>query len=100
MPQFCKLIENLDDTNLGLTPTLTLTLTQVPQFCKLIENLDDTNLGRIRAILPGMVEHPPGKEALLVFDDGKQQMWRLVPGGRTLVRKPVTTEARGMLTGR
>ena len=25
----------------------------------------------------------------LVFDDGKQQLWRLVPGGRTLVRKPV-----------
>ena len=67
------------------------------QFYKLIENMDTAMLGKIRATLPGMVEHPPNSSSLLVFDDGKQQLWRLVPGGRALVRKPVLEGARGAL---
>jgi len=71
------------------TPGGTIELTY-SQFTRLIENLDDAMLSKIRAILPGLVEKKDGKDSLLVFDDGRQQLWRLVPGGRTLMRKAVT----------
>ena len=35
---------------------------------------------------------------LLVFSDGKQQLWRLVPGGRALVRKPCVTHSHTVPT--
>lgn len=39
-------------------------------------------------------EQLPGasRDKMLVFDDGKQQLWRLVPGGRVLVRKEVAPD--------
>jgi len=79
------------------TPGGTVELT-LAQFTRLIENLDDGMLRAIRAILPGLVEKREGKESLLVFDDGRQQMWRLVPGGRALVRKPVTKKTASALS--
>lgn len=57
----------------------------LPQFLKMVEQLDEGSLAKIKAILPGV--RPAGSDKLLVFDDGKQQLWRLVPGGRSLVRK-------------
>ena len=78
------------------TPGGTIELT-LAQFTRLIENLDDAMLSKVRACLHGLVEKRSGRESLLVFDDGKQQLWRLVPGGRTLVRKPKNTEAGGAL---
>ena len=78
------------------TPGGTVELT-LAQFTRLIENLDDAMLSKVRACLHGLVEKRSGRESLLVFDDGKQQLWRLVPGGRTLVRKPKNTEAGGAL---
>ena len=62
-------------------------------FVKLIEALDDDALNAVRRALPFIV--PPSDGACLVFDDGKQQLWRLVPGGRALVRKPSTRAAYG-----
>ena len=62
-------------------------------FVKLIETLDDDALNAVRRALPFIV--PPSDGACLVFDDGKQQLWRLVPGGRALVRKPSTRAAYG-----
>ena len=67
-------------------------------FLKLIQEMDQEMLQAVRRVLPHLV--PPGKgPTLLVFDDGVQQLWRLVPGGRALTRKPspgaeaTTTEA-------
>lgn len=61
---------------------------RLAQFVKLVDGLSDANKAAIRAILPGLAAAGTDKKKLLVFDDGKQQLWRLVPGGRALVRKP------------
>ena len=66
------------------------------QFTRLVEGLEPPMLRAIRAILPGLavtadLSLDPNK--MLVFDDGKQQMWRLVPGGRSLVRKQVSKKS-------
>jgi len=59
------------------------------QFNNLIANLNDDMLAAVRKAMPHLRNVEPGSDKMLVFDDGKQQLWRLVPGGRTLVRKPV-----------
>lgn len=63
-------------------------------FVKLIEELEPTMLVAIRKSLPAIMQ--PAQQSLLVFDDGKQQLRRLVPGGRALVRRVInftTTDA-------
>ena len=64
------------------------------KFLRLIETLDAPTLSNLRAKLPSMVggnkENGGGSSSnnnMLIFDDGKQQIWRLVPGGRSLVKK-------------
>jgi Ca2+-binding EF-hand superfamily protein len=56
-------------------------------FLKLIQNLETDMLQAVRAALPGVIVPGSGAPELLVFDDGKHSLWRLVPGGRALVRK-------------
>jgi len=70
------------------TPGGSVELT-LSQFNNLIANLNDDMLAAVRKAMPHLRNVEPGSDKMLVFDDGKQQLWRLVPGGRTLVRKPV-----------
>merc|ERR1719389_986362 len=72
---------------------------ELPDFLALIETLDADALAVLRAKLPSLVGAPDAagdgapapargeRSGMLVFDDGKQQIWRLVPGGRSLVKK-------------
>lgn len=54
-------------------------------FLKVIQDLDEAAVDAVRArVLPFLVND--GADSRLVFDDGAQQLRRLVPGGRTLVR--------------
>ena len=84
-----------DRRRIARTPGGTIELSR-SQFKRLLEGMENEMLSKIREILPGMVATDPKKESLLVFDDGRQQLWRLVPGGRALVRKPVDAAKRGL----
>jgi len=57
-------------------------------FLKVIQELDEAALDAVRTrVLPFLVDpRANGGDSLLVFDDGMQQLTRLVPGGRALVR--------------
>ena len=54
-------------------------------FKQLVQSLDMPMLNAVREAIPYVVVG--GNNPLLVFDNGKEQLWRLVAGGRTLVRK-------------
>ena len=97
--QFTRLIENLDDAMLSKVQLSAPPAHSHPRATPMLPPCyPRANHGwarpisqrQIRAILPGLVEKKDGKDSLLVFDDGRQQLWRLVPGGRTLMRKAVT----------
>ena len=65
----------------------------LPTFLALVETLDASALASLREKLPGLVLPGGGgagasaPSGMLVFDDGKSEIWRLVPGGRSLVKK-------------
>jgi len=79
------------------TPGGSVELT-VSQFTRLIASLDDGLLRQIKAMLPHIADPQSlARGSLIVYDDGKQQLQRLVPGGRTLVRKSVEPGAPSRL---
>ena len=66
------------------------------QFARLVERLEPAPQRAIRGMLAGLqVERDGTLDPMkrLVFDDGKQQLWRLIPGGRALERKYVSFRA-------
>ena len=56
-------------------------------FQQLLQSLAMPMLTAVREALPYVIPPGGGNNPLLVFDNGKEQLWRLVEGGRTLVRK-------------
>lgn len=61
-------------------------------FKQLVQDLDEHMLKSIREAIRHVLPRRGRHDDMLVFDNGEEQLWRLVPGGRTLVRKQVKVE--------